>query len=563
MSLPPPPPVPERIVKPRKPAETFPPLVIVHVGEGVAYRESTNETLDLDTWVLGLQQEEPSLVACQLSGRLLQRCHAVWSTHARWQFKVSPAEEPVIGRDDGRNTSVRTIVSFFGFAGKVKGRQHRANRYFYPLDPLQFGRTGLGDLALNHPDFSTGEIEGKEPELATLYRWADEIRSFCIQFGIKPTVTRGGIAKQLLRDPRFYHSPRRKVPRRTNDRGRDQLPGNHYELLASRERLYTAIYLDQVSSHHTIASQISLPNSNDLHAKGHFHSLADMPWAKPGSRRWDTVMSEHGLLFVKLRIKPGGPTKLLPDWARRPSMDPTTLEKFSPYQRRLHEQGEKLVYLWTNEVRLLPRFNAEILYVIAAWTSPNVDRGIQRYAVWAQEYLQGQPDHVRAWLKPTLLTVYGMLATRPRRPLAGFWRSEKGEETFLPIGDGLLPVKLNEGRKEVEPTTNHVIQRGMIEAEMRGRSLELALDLDRDGHRVLCIYADAVMVEPPQNRELPLVPNYWRPKGALTFLRFLDETHFKSWEMERLPGVHRDSPLRSSAARRGSMEATEPGWRAA
>lgn len=572
MTLPPPPPVPERIVRPRKPADGFPRLVVAHVRDEIVYKEAENVTVSLDEWIQGLQEEPPSLVACQFSGKLLQRCHRVWGTHRRWQFKVAPIEEPVLGRDGKKNTSIRTVVGFFGFAGKVKGIAHRANQYYYPLDPLQFGRTSLTDLALTQPDCETGEVAGREQELATLYRWANEIRNFCLEFGLKPSTTRGGVAKQLLRDPRFYPAARRKVPRRTNDRGRDQLPGNHYELLASRERLYSAIYLDQVSSHHTIASSIPLPNSNSLNARGHFHSLMDAPWALPGSRRWETVTREHGLLYVKLRVNSGGPLDLLPPWAYRPSRSPDVLTKLSPAKARAHKNGEKLCYLWTNELRLLTRFRAEIVYIIAAWTTGEVDTGIQRFSSWSLEYLKTQPPHIRAWLKPTLLTAYGMLATRPRKPLAGWWQSDKGSKAFLPIGDGLLPVMIQEGKKEVEPTTNHVIQRGMIEAETRARSLELALDLQADGYKILCIYADAVLVE-PDHRALPLLPAEWQPKAGLTFLRFMDETHFRSEEMVRLPGVHRDSPLRTNEPawmkrarakdlrpRAGSqMEATEPG----
>jgi hypothetical protein len=425
----------------------------------------------------------------------------------------------------------------------VEGAKHRANRYFYCLDPLQFGRTGLHDLAASET----------EQEIVTLYRWASEIRDFCMEHGLKPATTRGGLAKQLLRDPRFYPEARRKVPKATNDRTREHLPGNHYELAGERDRLYAAVYLDQESSHHTIAADVPLPAADLLRAQGRFHSLTDIPWAMPGTHRFDRVTNELGLLYVKLRVRPGGPTRFIPPWAEPPT-DPASQahrDRLSAEDLSRRRAGEHLVFLWTNELRLLKRVGAEIVYVIAAWTTPHADDGIRRYARWAKSYLRGKPEVTRAWLKPTLLTLYGMLATRPRAPIAAWWQT-KGDARadVLPIGRSLLPVKIREAQAEGEPSTNNVLQRGMIEAEMRTRSLELAHDLDAAGFRVLCIYADAVLVEPQGAAPFPLMPDYWRPKGSLNLLRFLDETHFVSREMVRLPGIRRDDPVRFQPADR-------------
>jgi hypothetical protein len=143
--------------------------------------------------------------------------------------------------------------------------------------------------------------------------------------------------------------------------------------------------------------------------------------------------------------------------------------------------------------------------------------------------------------------------------VAAWWRAKGGRNDRLPIGRSLLPVQIKEAKSEGEPSTNNVLQRGMIEAEMRMRSLELALDLERGGHKVLAIYADAVMVESRGVSAFPLMPGYWRPKGTLNLLRFLDETHFTSREMVRLPGVRRDSPARRNVLKSRVRQATEPG----
>lgn len=534
MDLPPPPAEPLPIVKPRQVVAGFPRLVVVHLHDDLVYREDGDESTVWD-WVLGLEDEPPALVACQYVGRLLELCHLRWQDHRRWQWKVTPTEDPL--PDGENNTIIRTLVSFFGFAGKVEGAKHRANRYFHCLDPLQFGRTNLSELG-----------RPGEAEIVTVYRWASEVRDFCMEQGLKPSTTRGGLAKQLLRDPRFYPSPRRKVPKATNDRLREQLPGNHYELKGEPHRLYAGVYLDQVSSHHTIAADTPLPASDQLYARGYFHSMMDRPWAKPGSRRFAQVTGELGVLYVKLRVPDRGDLDWRPPWAE-PISTPSTAaarERYSEEDLALMERKERLAWVYTNELRLLPLYGVQILYVIAAWTTPTVDDGIRRYAVWAKDYLREAPALTRSWLKPTLLTLYGMLATRPRAPIAGWWRAEGGRPTMLPIGRELIPTQIKEAGSEGEPSTNHVLQRGMIEAEMRARSLELARELEAGGYNVLCIYADAVMVETTHTTGLPLMADYWRPKGSLNLLRFLDETHFTSREMVRLPGVRRDSPVRAA-----------------
>jgi hypothetical protein len=548
LKLPDPPPVPKPIVRPRVPVTDFPRLVVIHLHDDVVYREDRDETCTVWDWVMGMEDEPPALVACQYAGRLLEVAHLRWQDHQRWQFKVAPVEDTT---PDGENSTIRTLVAFFGFAGKVEGAQHRANRYFHCLDPLQFGRTGLQDLGRD------GEME-----LATIYRWASEVRDFCIDNSLKPSTTRGGIAKQLLRDPRFYPEPRRKVPKATNDRVREYLPGNHYELEAEPHHLYAGLYLDQTTAHHTIAADIPLPSADELHARGFFHSLKDRPWAKPGTKRYTKVTNELGLLFVRLYVptREERDTRWFPPWAA-PVMTPygDRKERMSESELSMCELNERLTYIYTNELRLLGEYGCEIRYVIAAWTTPHVDSGIRHYANWARNYLRDQSPTAQGWLKPTLLTVYGMLATRPRAPVAAWWRAKGGRNDRLPIGRSLLPVQIKEAKSEGEPSTNNVLQRGMIEAEMRMRSLELARDLERGGHKVLAIYADAVMVESRGVSAFPLMPGYWRPKGTLNLLRFLDETHFTSREMVRLPGVRRDSPARRNVLKSRVRQATEPG----
>jgi hypothetical protein len=81
----------------------------------------------------------------------------------------------------------------------------------------------------------------------------------------------------------------------------------------------------------------------------------------------------------------------------------------------------------------------------------------------------------------------------------------------------------------------NVIHRGLIEAETRLRSLELARKLSEEEHKVLAIYADSVFVA--GGKPLPLLAPPWRVQNHLTALRFLTSTAFTSHELEKMPGV--------------------------
>ena len=95
-------------------------------------------------------------------------------------------------------------------------------------------------------------------------------------------------------------------------------------------------------------------------------------------------------------------------------------------------------------------------------------------------------------------------------------------------------VKRILARTSWEPSYVNVIQRGMIEAETRVRSLSLARDLDARGYRVLCIYADGIIVE---GTELPALPPEWTVESELTNLEFLTSNRFISDQMTKLPGT--------------------------
>lgn len=361
---------------------------------------------------------------------------------------------------------------------------------------------------------------GKGDEVELLIRWAFDIRTFCAENDLRIKPTSGGIAAQLLRHPRFYPDHRRKVPASTNKKAREHLPGNYYELRHDVNKPTNATYLDQETSHHNNALSLTFPHGDFLFAKGFFHSLPDRSWAKRGSVIYKRVMAEHGLLYVNLFVP-----------------HPSKKEWRPPYMKR---GGFHRCYIFTNELPMIHEIGGYVEYIIAAWTSNTRDSGPNAYARWAKEQLSTalQESTVRVrWLKPTLLSLYGILAARPRPLEFGYKRAVNGEPKNYALGGSMIQVQAKRTRQEFESPTANVIQRGMIEAETRLRSIMLARDLTARGITVLALYADSVFVE--SGTALPLLPYPWKVQQHVTDLRFFNSTSFTSREVTKLPGIPR------------------------
>lgn len=524
-------PVTPRTVKPRKRTYKFLPVIALTKGE--IYLERTGEILPMSELSRVFRREPASFVAVHGAGRLVQRLDKIFTANPDWQFRLSPVVREVYRPNRERIANVEqkdSVVAFFGFrnATKIKG----AGRYFYPLDPIALVNKGIGEI-----------IPGDAPKYMKLLRWAADVRDFCWENGMQPRPTAGGIAGQLLRDPRFYPEPRRKVPAATNEKARAQLPGNYYRLYHEPRSTVNAFYLDQRSAHHTCAAEITFPHADRLHAKGFYSEMPDKPWARRGSKRYHAVLQEFGLFYVKLSC----PTPL-PERFPPPYMD---------------SAGFRLAYVFSNELPFIRELGGEIEYVIAAWVSPKVDKGLNRYSAWSQDQLRNADSERGGWLKPTLLSTYGILAAKPRPIQFGYKRAVGGERRLYPVGGGRLEVVERATVKAREMPTANVIHRGMIEAETRLRSLRLARELTAHGLTVLSVYADSVFVL-DDGTPLPLIADPWQVKGTLTDLQFFTSTAFSSRELEKLPGIPKSDHMRvsrmkseraiSAAVRAGKMK---------
>lgn len=489
---------PERVVKPRKrTTNTNRPIIAVDLNNS-QYLTEDGEISLLDDLGVFLRTTVPSIVVSNSSAELLGLLDEKCSFDPAWQFGVTPLEREMFTPSIKKGHSIKLkglAVNFFGWQLRTKG-SHTANLYHLALDPFTFSSFPLA-----------------QHDLEAFMEWGRELRAFCLEQEINLRPTQGATARQFLRDDRFYPEARRKVPRATNEKIRSQLVGNHYEVRAETNEEYTGIYIDQTKAHHYHAAEVTFPDANSLFAYGCFHGSQDRAteWRTDPERIGSFLEGFTGLIYGKLQWEPR-PLRWIPDY-----LQDTT----------------KPVYWYTTDQPLLDSLGVTVTTLICAWGSKRPETGINRYAEWCQEELGAHPP---MWKKTLLLSAYGGLATRSRPFKVGFAKSNRGEVTEIPAGrHHTVTARVYTTSRALEPSTNNVLHRGLIEAATRVESLMFANYLQEHGHHVLCIYADAVMVE-KSSKELPLIPDPWRTKRVLHHLRFISTNAFCSDEMTKIPG---------------------------
>jgi hypothetical protein len=510
-------PIIEKTVKPRKIESPFLPI-ISYTADDCIYSENRDTYYPPSDLYSLIASEPRSILIAKGMAPLLYQLHRKFHSNPLWQFSCTPIEHFRFGANRMATgmKSCDLAIQFFGFRGNSLpdgprgGKRQEANVYHIAIDPVTFAK-------------SDSFLRDDVSETQALYIWGTQLRHFCWANDLAPRATAGGVAGQLLRDPRFYPKARRKVPAATNRAARVALPGNHYRLYEKEGAAFNAYYLDQVSAHHTCASAIKFPSANQLRAKGNFKTLI----ARVSMPR--SVLKQHGLFYLKLDVPHMRADTFPPPWAEKPGM---------------HN-----AYVFSNELPLLRSLHVSVECVIAAWTSPVRDFGLNRYARWAVKEAKADPDS-KQWKKPLLLSTYGILAATPRKHRVGFAQAETGRKTVYQAGPHRLPVYEKATERDSEPGYANVIHRGMIEAECRMRSLILARDLTEQGHVIFAVYADSVFVKADdpnrdgyQSRALPMPPPGWTVEAVLTELRFHSPVSFTSQELQKLPGVPRSGRI--------------------
>ena len=497
-------PEPNRPVKPRKPRHIDKPIMAVDKNQVLLEDGQVESFTDLP---LLIRTQPSSIIVAHHFGAIIKFLDTEFDSNPLWQFRATPIERTSWAPERKRQSVMKDcIINYFGF----KGERKQAGHYHYALSPHIFCLKSVNELRRAVP--------GENATIIKLMEWAKEIRDFLQKHNLNLSPTAGGIAAQLLRDDKFYPSARRKVPRSTNAKAREQLPGNFYRLYEAKERrsVHKAAYLDQSAAHHTAAAEIQFPASNTLMQRGRYSTLVDKPFARYGTDKFNDFISQHGLFYLSFEA-------------------PRFFSGDFPLPACDINPGYGRAYFYSNELSYLKRLGVRIRSIIACWTSPDTESGLNRYAEWALGQIRDAPSDSRPWLKPTLLATYGVLAARPKVLEFGYKHAKNSEPKKYPCGSGFLDVEARCTTKEWEPLTANVIHRGMIEAQTRLRSLEFARELTGQGYTILAVYADSIFVE--SSKDLPLISPPWRVQEYLTGLRFQSSTHFTSQEISKTPGL--------------------------
>lgn len=502
--------LPAKTIKPLKPAAQRLQIIAATEWDGV-----TRENGEAISWkdLPAIVKAERGILATNCAATLLKFLEEFHRKDPLWQVRVAIREKNIARFDDRIRVS-KPVIGFLGFMTPKKSGRRRESHYWQILDPTVF---------LDDPKAGMNQAE--------LMEWAIDVRDWCDENGLKVKATSGGLAGQLLRHPLFYEQCRRRIPGSTNDKARSALPGNHYELRGRTDTEYTADYIDQSSAHHSAALTTPLPDANTF-ALGFYKDLDERPWC--GLE--DLPENALGLLWAKIWTP--GRKQYVSKW------DGRLIEEYRP--EWANREGQRYAFIFTNELDYLKSLGGKVESISAAWLSRNKDSGLPAYAKWSLAETGKASANRKSWLKQTLLTTYGLLATKPTHFEVG-WRQAKGGETRpYPIGGEMMNFETKRTKKPIHPRCAHVIQRGMIEAETRLRSLALANSLLVRGEHVLCIYGDGLLVKTgpdncpawrDQTTQSELLPEPWRIKGQVSHLHFIDAQSFRSREITRLPGI--------------------------
>lgn len=379
-----------------------------------------------------------------------------------------------------------------------------------------------GDLARRATDYMDGFTH------TDLLKFAINVRDWCAEQNIPVPTSLSAIAAGLLRDARFWPHLRGRVPRATNENVRKYLPGVHSELFAQpARRVKRAMSLDQQRAYHHAAQEVPTPDPTTMYARGYYIEPETSPiWCVPGDPVFERTVRQPGVVFVQYSARPVRKHEFRPPWV---------------------ESGRNRAAVYTNELNYVDTLGVHIEGIVAAWTSSSIDTGLPRYGEWAADQIRTADDYRKRWLKPTLHAAYGLLAMREREVSVGHLRGTGAKGKFI-LGAGYeFTVHKRTLPRLPSPTTN-VPMLGVLQAEIRTRSLKMAAALSSEGLTVLHVHADGIHVE---GDSLPLIPAGWTVKPK-TNLHYIDRVSWLSDEGDVLPG--RDEQLAVETRRRHARQ---------
>lgn len=183
---------------------------------------------------------------------------------------------------------------------------------------------------------------------------------------------------------------------------------------------------------------------------------------------------------------------------------PTRVREHRP--PALDFSGERRIYLWSSEIDFIrTQCDARITGIFAAWTSSTPDTGMPHYGKFAETAITNASPYRQKWLKPTLHSVYGLLAATKRGFRTG-WRMCKGKPSTWLIGPREIPVRAIEF-PATQPATVNVAMLGVVQAAIRARTMVMANELARAGMTITHLHADGLHAA----GDLPLIDGtHWR-----------------------------------------------------
>lgn len=426
--------------------------------------------------------------------------HTDWFT---WDF--ADARDPEL---EAEGYMSKAHLTSFGFDRKDPDGNHRNP----PPGIRKQARHVMWDPSRMFSDPSVG-ADHLHNDHASLMRFATDVRAWCQDQDLPLRATLPGLAAMLLRDPRFWPNDRGRVPRATNEAIRRYLPGVHQRrLFPTRKHVPMALALDQRRAYHRAAQEVATPDPSTLYARGYFVDPENAPelWAEPGDELFERTIGQPGL--VAARVAARAAQREL----RIPAVDKV--------------KGSQVIYLWTNEVPYAESTGLVIEGLVAAWTSMNTDTGLPRYGAWAESQIDHASDYRRFWLKPTLHAAYGLLGAR-QRTLIRASRFGRGTPAVYFVGTEAFTVMERRGHTGATPLAN-VAMLGVLQAEIRRRTLAMGTDLIRHGVPVLHVHADGLHIAPVQT---PFTPHGWTME-SITNLVYEDDVSWTTDQRDVLPG---------------------------
>ena len=472
-------------------------------------------------------EEPPSLWAVHKSLALLGEMDELLRNHPRWQWRTSSIDRElwtaasIAGQ--ARIFKHLEVVSYFG----LRQDGNRKSHWHYMLDPIVFSGQAVTELMPNRTHL-----------IDALSKWSHVIESLAYNKRLRITPTKGGMIAAMLRHPSIYPESRRRVPHFINTVARAALPGNHYDYkLPFNEIVSHAICLDQENAHHNAALHLEFPDANSLFAHGaaaHIPDKADsgIEWhynrGQDVAKRWSNeLLKRPGLFYVRIAFLPHRQKGFFPPWAKQ-AFDAPSLETTA--------------FLYSNELPFLKQLGGKVEQVIACWVSDEPEQpntGIKAYANWALDYLRDN-NQDKAAIKPVLLSLYGILGARPVELRFSYAKSKSKralKRTIKTNGAWSLHGNTLVPRSFTSPIAN-VIQRGMIEAEVRQQTIRFANHLLSTGLDVLGLHADAIYL---RNADLPLLDHPWRNKfGTLRNHSFPYAGAIRNDKERKYPGITKE-----------------------